>query len=105
MGSNYLALVSNNWWAGLPSSSGDLGLYSSGYQPRRRRDPPQQETLQAEVGGTRDAPVIQGDWRARVLSQPGRLLIIFSQMLQRLLPKMGKSGDQESPDLVISSAF
>lgn len=74
MGSNYLALISNNWQAGLPFSSGDLGLCGSGHEPCRRGDLPPREMLQAEVVSTGDTPVTQEAWQARVLSHHGGLL-------------------------------
>lgn len=104
MGSNYLALISNNWRAGLLFSSGDLGLYGSGHQPCKRGDPSPQDLLQVEVGSTRDTPMIQEDWQS---SHPpwkashnklGAGCRIYKDFLQ----KTGKSANPERIDLVRS---
>lgn len=62
MGSNYLALISNNWQAGLPSSSGDLELDGSGYQPQRRGAPVPEGGAAGRGREPRDTQMISETW-------------------------------------------
>ena len=70
MGSNYLALISNNWQAGLPSSSGDLELDGSGYQPQRRGAPVPEGGAAGRGREPRDTQMISETWLLVVGQEP-----------------------------------